>query len=189
MTILHPDFAPFKVAPCSQHGDAPRAISSLEGIGDRLRAAAFAELQAEAAFTWAANTLTDAPPLLIETWKELAHAERRHRNWLMNRLVELGIDPAEKQVSDLLWHSLVACTTAQGFAHYMASAEERGRKAGERFYLAMREVDLKSAEIFKKIADEEVAHIETAFRFYPLPQGQNLAPRTPKPLSPPGRLI
>ena len=34
-------------------GEAPRSIDSLEGVGDRLRAAAFAEIQARDAFLWA----------------------------------------------------------------------------------------------------------------------------------------
>ena len=38
----------------------------------------------------------------------------------------------------------------------MASAEDRGRRAGERFFEMMKDTDPISAEIFRKIAEEEV---------------------------------
>jgi uncharacterized ferritin-like protein (DUF455 family) len=161
------DWSPFRSAPQGAHADAPRAITSTFGIGDRLRAAAFAELQAREAFDWAADRFEDAPTSLRTAWKGLALAEDRHLGWLLNRMKELGIDAAERQVSDQLWYSLVTCQNARDFAKYMASAEERGRKAGERFCQAMSAVDPVSAGIFGKIAEEEVAHIELATRYFP----------------------
>jgi uncharacterized ferritin-like protein (DUF455 family) len=149
------------------HADPPRFIQSKDGIGDRLRAAAFAEIQAREAFNWAASTFTDAPFELRQAWKELAQAEDRHLGWLLKRMGELAISVQERKVSDHLWHSLIACKTAQEFAIYMANAEERGRKAGERFYQALVGTDPVSATIFGKIAAEEIEHIALAERFFP----------------------
>jgi uncharacterized ferritin-like protein (DUF455 family) len=151
----------------SVHADRPRFIQSKDGIGDRLRAAAFAEIQAREAFNWAADTFNDAPADLRGAWKNLARAEDKHLGWLLARMEELAIGVQERKVSDHLWHSLIACKTAQEFAIYMANAEERGRKAGERFYQALLKTDPVSARIFGKIAEEEVEHIALAERFFP----------------------
>lgn len=147
---------------------APRSIlqPDKQGIGDRLRTAAFAELQAEAAFEWAAERFTDAPEELREGWRHLAREERKHFGWLMTRMSELGIDVADRPVSDVLWQSLVGCASARDFALYMADAEERGRRAGERFCEKLRTVDPATAAIFGQIALEERGHIALAQRFY-----------------------
>lgn len=163
------NWEPFEIAENSDRPDAPRSLSTFEGVGDRLRAAAFAEIQAREAFLWAANFFEEAPPELRRIWVSLAHAEERHLNWLLTRMTELKIDVKERKVSTQLWKSLRSCKTAYDFAVYMASAEERGRKAGERFYQALLHTDPVTAEIFRKIAEEEVAHIETARRFFPVP--------------------
>lgn len=158
---------PFQLAPDGRRAEAPRAIHTAEGIGDRLRAAAFAEIQAREAFLWAAEYFQDASAELRLAWRELATAEQRHLDWLIQRMNELGIDPAGRTVSDFLWQSFMVCKTANEFAHFMANAEERGRQAGERFREALKEIDPKSAEIFGKIAEEEVEHIALAQKFYP----------------------
>jgi uncharacterized ferritin-like protein (DUF455 family) len=150
----------------NKHGDAPRAIHTKDGIGDRLRAAAFAEIQARDAFNWAADRFEDAAPELREAWRRLAKAEEKHLTWLLNRMKDLGIDVRERKVSDLLWRSLIGCTSAREFALFMANSEERGRKAGERFSQAMAQIDPISAEIFGKIAEEEVEHIALAQRHF-----------------------
>lgn len=165
----HRDWAPFDVVNCAagERGEAPRSIDTFDGVGDRLRAAAFAEIQARDAFLWASDHYEDAPAQLRETWKKLAAAEERHLHWLLQRMSELGIDVRARKVSDGLWHSLVSCKSARDFAKFMASAEERGRRAGERFHQAMISRDPDTARIFGKIAEEEVAHIELAHRFFP----------------------
>jgi uncharacterized ferritin-like protein (DUF455 family) len=161
-----PDWAPFSVAARGERMIETRSIDTVEGVGDRLRTAAFAELQAVKAFRWAADRFSDAPQGLAEAWRHLATEEERHMGWLLTRMSELGIPVAERKVSDLLWHSLAGCTTARQFATFMATAEERGRKAGVRFRQAMARADLVSAKIFGKIAEEEVAHIQLATSFY-----------------------
>ena len=164
----HPSFwAPFALVPSGQRGDATRSLDTPEGVGDRLRAAAFAEIQAREAFLWAASQFKDAPESLTRAWTSLSQAENRHLEWLLQRMSELNVDVQARKVSDFLWISLVTCKSAREFALYMASAEERGRKAGVRFQQALQATDPKTAEIFGKIAEEEVAHIALAEKYFP----------------------
>lgn len=169
--VAHPEWTPswepFLILPRGDRGKSPRAISSKEGIGDRLRAAGFAEIQAYYAFLWAAERFPDAPENLKLNWRGLALAEERHLSWLLRRMGELGIAVQERGVSDFLWLSLTKCETAKEFAVFMASSEERGRAAGVRFHQALLNVDPTSAEIFGKIAEEEVEHIRLAAQFFP----------------------
>lgn len=160
-------WAPFWVDSTIQIAPRPLYQADKQGVGDRLRTAAFAEMQAEAAFLWAARTLTDAPPELQAAWKALASEERKHMNWLLCRMEELGVVIDATPVSDGLWHSLVSCQSARDFCHYMADAETRGRRAGQRFEEQLKSFDHKSAEIFGQIAREEESHIELAYRFFP----------------------
>ncbi len=165
--LLSPSWAPFRLAPTGKRADPPRGIETRDGIGDRLRTAAFAELQAQHAFNWAADTFEDAEPALRAAWRGLALAEEKHLKWLLRRMDELAIPVEARAVSDWLWNSLVSCKSAREFAVFMASAEERGRRAGERFEEAMATVDPVSSAIFGKIAEEEVEHIRLTQKFYP----------------------
>lgn len=167
MTVATPDWSPFTLAGPNEHGEAPRSIRGRDGIGDRLRAAAFAEVQARDAFRWAADRFEDADPKLRKAWLALADSEQRHLDWLLERMRELEIPVPGRKVSDHLWHSLVQCPDARTFAHHMAGAEERGRQAGERFHQSLLEIDPITARIFQKIAEEEVGHIALAQKFFP----------------------
>ena len=160
------NWSPFDVAPIGQRPNEMRLISTIEGIGDRLRTAAFAELQAREAFRWAAQTFTDAPNELKTTWEYLAQEEDKHLGWLTSRMKALDQPVNGKTVSDQLWHSLISCQSAKQFCSFMATAEERGRRAGERFKEAMKSFDPESAKIFGQIALEEVRHIEVAKQFF-----------------------
>jgi uncharacterized ferritin-like protein (DUF455 family) len=143
-------------------------------VSDRLRAAAFAEIQAREAFFWAAERFaSDAPEGLCEAWRRLARAEDKHLQWLLHRLTELGFHAGDRPVSDHLWRSFLLCRSAEEFARFMASAEDRGRIAGERFYASLKTTDPVSAEIFRKIAEEEIEHIELAARFFGSVQPNN----------------
>ncbi len=144
-----------------------RPIQTPEGIGDRIRTAAFAEIQALEGFRWAAHHFQEAPVSLRETWLGLAHAEHKHLNWLKKRMTDLGQRLEERPVSDRLWQSFHACETAEAFALFMAKAEERGRVAGERFCKTLHEIDPVSSRLFGQIALEENEHIETAVRYFP----------------------
>lgn len=168
MTLAEPaiGWGPFRVAPSGEKGDLPRALTTFEGLGDRLRSAAFAEYQAREAFRWAASHFADATPELKNAWLALAIEEDKHMNWLLSRMAELKIEVQERSVSDQLWISLTRCSSPREFALYMASAEERGRKAGVRFYEALLEKDPVTAKIFGTIAQEEVTHIELAQKFF-----------------------
>jgi len=61
----------------------------------------------------------------------------------------------------------MGCRDGREFAVMIASEEEKGRLAAERFRRQMDEVDPESASVFGKIAEEEIAHIALAGRFYP----------------------
>ena len=62
----------------------------------------------------------------------------------------------------------MSCKDARSFCHYIADSEQRGRRAGLRFYDVLKDIDPTTAEIFSKIAEEEIRHIELAFQFYPI---------------------
>ncbi|NDD91310.1 DUF455 family protein, partial [bacterium] len=119
-----------------------------------------------------AETFLDASEELRTAWKKLASAEDLHLSWLMTRLADLGFSAEDRKVSDQLWVSLTACPSAEEFSLFMATAEDRGRRAGERFYQELRERDPVSAEIFRKIAEEEVEHIRLAETFFGFRPGQ-----------------
>lgn len=150
---------PFLVCDPDEYAPAPRGASTPEGLGDRLRTAAFAELQAREAFRWAADVLPDAPDALRAAWRRMADDEDRHLQMLLGRMAELGIRPEERPVSDRLWRSLRACQTTKSFVAYMKTAEERGRAAEESFRRSFAQRDPVTAAIFGKIADDEAEHI------------------------------
>ena len=160
------DWGPFLVCPPELRPESPRSLNAPGGVGDRLRTAAFAEIQARQAFLWAAERLEDAPPACRDQWRRLAEAEDRHLAWLLRRMQELKVDVGERPVSQRLWLSLVSRATAREFAQFMAAAEQRGRDAGLIFQQALAGSDPVTAEMFGKIADEELAHIALARRFF-----------------------
>jgi uncharacterized ferritin-like protein (DUF455 family) len=164
------DWAPFQVCDEGAKPDRMRGLGSVEGIGDRLRTAAFQERMARDAFVWAEEGFSDASDGLRKAWRALISAESKHLGWLMQRMADLGVDPGERLVSAGLWRALVACSTAREFALIMARAEERGRVAGEHLHASLVDVDPDSAVIFGRIAEEEVEHIELAHRFFPPPR-------------------
>ena len=147
-----------------------RSVVSPEGIADRLRSAAMAEIQARDAFLDAADRFeAEAPIGVIRAWRALASAEDKHLSWLLERLEDLGQSVGGRSVSDQLYRTLSACPTARDFARYMAQAETRGMQAGEKFELRMAEVDPVTAKLFGVVAAEEAEHIKLAHRFYPDP--------------------
>jgi len=153
------NWAPFAVCEPDAFAAAARGINTAEGLGDRLRVAAFAELQAREAFRWAADTLIDASPELRSAWRRIADDENRHLQMLLGRMAELGVVPAARPVSDRLWRSLRACKSAAVFIPYMRTAEERGRAAEESFRHSLAHRDPVTAALFGKIADDEAEHI------------------------------
>jgi rubrerythrin len=159
-------WAPFRVTAVGTRAPKPRGLGSVAGVGDRLRTAAFAEIQARDAFLWAAERF-DADDRVKTAWRRLARAEDKHLGWLLARMADLDQDPAERPVSDQLWRSLLSRPDAAGFASHMAGAEDWGREAGERLGARLEQVDPVSSALFARIADEEVGHIDLARRFFP----------------------
>lgn len=158
------NWEPFVVCAPEERAPGPRGMNAPEGLGDRLRTAAFAELQAREAFRWAADSLADAPAELRDAWRRIADDEDRHLGMLLARMAELGAEPGARPVSDRLWRSLVACRTTPEFVAYMRTAEERGRAAEESFRRSLAQRDPVTAGIFGEIADDEAEHIALADR-------------------------
>ncbi len=162
-----PDWAPFLAVAPGLSCPGPRKLGGPHGLGDRMRIAAFAELQARQAFLWGAATFDEAPDALRQAWRDLAAAEDKHLRWLLERMAALGIPVQDRPVSPHLFAGLTDCRTAHEFAWYMAKAEDRGRIAGEQFARKLATSDPESARIFGQIAAEEQEHIDLALRFFP----------------------
>lgn len=158
------DWRPFVVCPPGVRPPAPRGLATPGGLGDRLRVAAFAELQAREAFRWAAASLPDASEERRAAWGRIAEEEDLHLRMILERMAALGVRPDERPVSDALWRSLSRCRTAAEFSAYMRTAEERGRAAEESFRRKLADSDPATAAMFGKIADDEAEHLAAADR-------------------------
>lgn len=144
-----------------------RPMNTFEGLIDRIRVAAFAERQAYYGFLEASRIFKNEAPLeLIVSWKRIADEEAKHEHWLLTRLLELNQDVSEHPVSLSLYHSFSKCSTAKEFCYYISDSEERGRVAGIKFADYLKLKDPKTANIFSKIADEELSHIALAKNFF-----------------------
>ena len=153
------DWSPFRVCAPGELPPGTRGIGTPEGVGDRLRTAAFAERQARDAFRWAAEAFPDAPEEAREGWRRVAEEEGRHLEMILARMAQLGVRVDERPVSDALWRSFGECRTAREFAARMKTAEERGRAAEESFRRRLAATDPATAALFGKIADDEAGHI------------------------------
>jgi uncharacterized ferritin-like protein (DUF455 family) len=149
----------FQLAP---RADAIRAISTAEGVGDRLRVVAFAELQARDAFRWGAERFPEAPAEWREEWLRFAEVEDRHAQMLLTRMAELGVDPSSRAVTDKLTRLCRLAEDPITFLFLLSSAEERGMEAGNVLAKQMAPIDAESAAIFAQIAEEEVEHVASA---------------------------
>ena len=158
------DWKPFLVCGPDETAPAARGMNGPDGIGDRLRVAAFAERQAFAAFAWAADVLPGASPELRDAWRRLAKEEEFHMNLLLTRMEELGVRVDARAVSDRLWRRLTSCRDASEFAAQMRVAEARGQAAEETFRRTLAGRDPVTAEIFGRIADDEAEHLALADR-------------------------
>lgn len=140
-------------------------MGTTDGLGDRMRTAAFAELQAVQAFAWAADHFDDVPAELRTAWRALVPDEQRHLDAILGRMVELALAVDARPVSAGLWQALVGCASGRDFGLLIASAEERGRQSAIRLagYLGTR--DPTTATVFATIADEERAHVALASQY------------------------
>lgn len=144
----------------------PRSFRDPQGLGDRLRTAAFAEFQAIRAFSWAAKRFDDVPLELRRRWTELVDDERRHYDLIVGRMAELELDIKARPVSAALWRSLEACERGRDFCIYIASAEERGRQAGLLLIRALERSDPATADVFREIVEDEVEHVALADTYF-----------------------
>jgi uncharacterized ferritin-like protein (DUF455 family) len=161
------DWAPFKVCAPGEKAPYPRSLQTKEGLGDRLRFVAFAELQAHHAFALAAE-FDGLSPEAKAIWITLAKEEEKHLNWLLERMAELGVAADERSQSLALWNSFDRCQSPHQFAVFMANAEDRGRIAGIQFHETLQKIDPITADLFRKIAEEEQDHIRLAESILPL---------------------
>lgn len=160
------DFRPFVICEPGQRAAKPRPMNTPAGLGDRMRTAAFAELQAIAAFRWAAEHFHDVPQSLRDQWSAQINDETRHYEMICRRMEELGLELTERPVSTSLWKSLQECATGQEFCIKIASAEERGRQAGVRLAGFLETIDPETAAVFREIANDEVAHVALATTYF-----------------------
>lgn len=156
------DWTPFATCPPRTKAPYPRALSTREGLGDRLRFVAFAEKQATHAFSAAADLFPEVSDGVKAIWRMISQEEEKHLTWLLYRMRELDVAADERQQSLALWHSFDHCETPLKFAEFMANAEERGRIAGMQFYETLLKLDPKTARLFQQIALEEEEHIRLA---------------------------
>ncbi|MGZ3694991.1 MAG: DUF455 family protein [Bdellovibrionota bacterium] len=151
---------PFRLA---ERGDAIRAMQGADGVADRLRLVAFAELQARDAFRSGAERFAgQIDETLRQTWLRFADVEDRHAQMLLARMTELGIEPGSRAVSDKLTRLCAKATDPIVFLFLLSSAEERGMEQGKLLGEQMLAVDEASAKIFLQIAEEEVEHVQMA---------------------------
>ncbi len=160
------DFSPFIICEPGERPPKPRPLGTPEGLGDRMRTAAFAELQAIAAFRWAADHFQDVPQALRDDWAAQVPDEIRHYEMIRRRMAELGFELTGRPVSISLWESLQECATGKEFCIRIASAEERGRRAGVRLIQHLGKIDPETAAVFRKIAADEVAHVALAKTYF-----------------------
>jgi uncharacterized ferritin-like protein (DUF455 family) len=154
-------YAPFR--PTSGKPDGVRPLAAAGGVEDRLRLVAFAELQARDLFRYGAEAFaTRAPPSWIADWLRFAEVEDRHAQMLLSRLAALGLEPGARTVSDKLSRLCRATDDPVLFLFLLSSAEERGMEAGFVLGEQMGRVDPESAEVFARIAREEVEHVDAA---------------------------
>lgn len=158
------DWTPFLVCEPDDYPPAARGMGGPDGLGDRLRTAAFAERQALEAFRWAAETIVDVSEELRAAWRRMAKEEDVHLQLLLGRMAELGARVDGRPVSDRLWRRLRTSRNAAEFSARMREAEARGQAAEESFRRSLADRDPVTAAIFGRIADDEAEHLALADR-------------------------
>ncbi len=159
-------WSPFILTKPGRTPPSPRSLSLPEGLGDRMRTAAFAEFQAVRAFRWASKRFVDTSESLREEWANLVSVEVRHFEMIAKRMLELGFSLSDRPVSLRLWNSLNCCKTGKEFCVRICSAEEWGRQSAIKLIEFLTKRDEKTANVFKLIAKEEIEHVAVADRYF-----------------------
>lgn len=160
------NYEPFIICRPGERPVKPRPVDTAEGLGDRMRTAAFAEKQAIFAFRWASEKFQDVPQALRDDWARLVPEEEKHYKLIVDRMAELGFSLDERPVSMRLWESLEVCETGQEFCQRIAGAEERGRQAGVLLVRYLAEKDPATAAVFEEIVTDEIAHVKLADTYF-----------------------
>jgi uncharacterized ferritin-like protein (DUF455 family) len=154
-------YRPFRAT--SGKPDSIRPMQSPEGVADRLRVVAFAELQARDLFFYGRERFAGRVPGGWERdWERFSRVEDRHAQLLLDRMARLGTDPGARAVSDKLSRLCRMAEDPVLFLFLLSGAEERGMEAGFTLEEQMRKIDAESAAIFGLIAKEEVEHVNSA---------------------------
>jgi uncharacterized ferritin-like protein (DUF455 family) len=151
---------PFVLSSPEQKLPFPQPMSHRDGLGDRLRIAAFAELQAVRAFGWASEHFKDVPISLIEGWERQIPEEKLHFRLIMERMSNLGVRPEKKPVSAKLSETLFTCETGEKFAIEIATAEHKGRLAALKMADYLQDRDPVTTRVFLRIARDEMSHVQ-----------------------------
>ena len=149
------------------------------------------ELQAAELFAWAMLTFVDAPKALRLGWLKIALDECRHMRMYEGELQRLGFTYGDFGVRAWFWERIPACETAASFLAVMGVGLEGGNlDHGERFTQMLEAVgDQQAAEVQKRIAHEELAHVRFALRWLeklevPIEPFEAFVNLIPYPLSP-----
>ncbi|PIE75526.1 hypothetical protein CSA17_06990 [bacterium DOLJORAL78_65_58] len=102
------DTAPFQILAEGRKPPRPRGLNTPEGLGDRMRTAAFAEKQAIHAFRWACERFQDVPGELRAAWAALIPEEEKHYRLIVTRMAELGFALDARPVTLNLWWPTVS---------------------------------------------------------------------------------
>src|ERR1700722_10346674 len=88
-------YAPFRLA--EGKPDAIRGLTAPEGVADRLRLVAFAELQARDLFRYGALRFAGlVPESWSSDWLRFSIVEERHAQLLLDRMEALGLSISER---------------------------------------------------------------------------------------------
>jgi uncharacterized ferritin-like protein (DUF455 family) len=159
--LYHYGYSPFRTT--SGKPDLIRPLSAPEGVADRLRVVAFAELQARDLFRYGCERFKGlAPSHWLAEWERFSIVEDRHAQMLLTRMAEIGVEAGARSVSDKLSRLCRNTDDPVLFLFLLSSAEERGMESGMVLAEQMQKFDAVSSAIFAQIASEEVEHVESA---------------------------
>ena len=146
-------WAPFLVAENQGRGDPPRSLDSPDGVGDRLRTAAFAEVQARDAFLWAAGFFTDAPESASPNLAGARPGRTATPRLALPPHGRVGRGPrCPQSVGPALAFATVVQISRGVCDLHGQRRGTRPQSGGERFHQALVHKDPVTAEIFRKIA-------------------------------------
>lgn len=143
-------------------------VPPVKGIADPaqkvriLHAFANHELQAVELFAWAVLAFPDAPAAFRRGLIRILAEEQAHCRLYLDRMGELGAAFGDNPVSGYFWSKVDGLTTPARFVSAMALTFESANldHAVEYADAAERHRDRKTAEIIRRVHDDEVGHVK-----------------------------